>query len=205
MRLRIMLIGLGAMMLVAVVLGAMTMIVPGVASAGPDKTHVDRCPFQPEVLKTAAGAHERARKGWNAHKVKKDHGAIERVRIQARCAPTQDGRKYVNDQIDRARHRFKEAKVQQLYDRITASPGQSRLAVLRQCESTNRYNDPSAPAGAYGMLQGWSLAKTYLTKKMVRFFGFPPSPPYLATPTQQDVLASLLYQHKGTSPWECPF
>ena len=60
--------------------------------------------------------------------------------------------------------------------------------MLRQCESTNRYNDPAAPAGAYGMLQGWALALTYWTKEMTRYFGYPSSPPYTATPVQQDIL-----------------
>jgi hypothetical protein len=169
------------------------------------RTQVDRCPSQPDVLKTAAGAHKRAAKGWNAKTLRKDAQTIQRVRIQARCAPTQEGRRYVRDQIERARAHFHKAKVAAYYAKLTAAPGQARLAVLRQCESTNRYNDPAAPAGAYGMLQGWSLALTYWTSKMDRYFGHPSSPPYTATPEQQDILASLLYQHHGTGPWECPF
>ena len=169
-----------------------------------ERTKIDRCPSQPDILKTAAGAKHRAEKGWNARTLHKDKGTIERVRIQSRCAPTQEGRKYVKDQIDRAKRKYHAAKVQDLYDRITASPGQARLAVLRQCESTNRYNSPDAPAGAYGMTPpAWSLAKTYWTKKMTRYWGSPPTPPYLATEVQQDVLASLLYQHGGN--WSCAF
>jgi hypothetical protein len=168
-------------------------------------TKVDRCPNQPDVLKTAAGAHKRAAKGWNAKTLRKDKQTIERVRIQARCAPTQEGRRYVREQIERARAHYRKSKVAAYYAKLTAAPGQARLAVLRQCESTNRYNDPAAPAGAYGMLQGWSLALTYWTSKMDRYFGHPSSPPYTATPEQQDILASLLYQHHGTGPWECPF
>lgn len=185
---------------------ALVLLPPSESNAA---TSVDRCPNQPEVLKTTAGAHERAQKGWNSETVKKNPKTIHRVRIQSRCAPTQEGRKFVNKHIDKARAQYKKAKkkaqAKKLYNKITSAPGQARLAVLRQCESTNRYNDPSAPAGAYGMLQGWSLAQTYYTKKMVKFFGSPSSPPYTATPVQQDILASLLYQHHGTSPWECPF
>lgn len=180
-----------------------------ITATAPGKTNVDRCPNAPEVLKTPAGAHERAAKGWNRKTLKKNRGAIQRVRTQARCVPTKNGRQHVQTQIDTARYKYKKAKFKAakkaLYNKITSAPGQARLAVLRQCESTNRYNDPSAPAGAYGMLQGWSLAQTYYTKKMRKYFGNPSSPPYTATPDQQDILASLLYQHHGTSPWECPF
>lgn len=178
-------------------------------NGGASATNVDRCPNQPAVLKTAKGAKKRAHKAWNHRTLKKDKDAIQRVRIQARCVPTVKGRAHVKHHIDEARGDYKKAKYRykkhQLYKKITAAPGQARLAVLRQCESTNRYNSPAAPAGAYGMLQGWALAQTYYTGKMERFFGPIPSQPYLATPAQQDILASLLYQHHGTSPWECPF
>lgn len=186
---------------VGILLPAFVMLVA--AASGGSRTQVDRCPNQPEVLKTASGAHKRAQKGWNSEKVKKDKETIQRVRTQARCAPTKEGRKYVNEQIDKAKKQYKKAKIEKFYRKLTAVPGQAWLRAIRQCESTNRYNDPSAPAGAYGMLQGWDLALTYWTKKMTRYFGYPSSPPYTATRKQQDILASLLYQHYGPSPWEC--
>jgi hypothetical protein len=191
--------------LMVALLAVFVVAIVAITATADARTQVDRCPSQPDVLKTAAGAHKRAAKGWNAKTLDRDKETIRRVRIQARCAPTQEGRRYVREQIERARRHFHKAKVAAYYAKLTAAPGQARLAVLRQCESTNRYNDPSAPAGAYGMLQGWSLALTYWTSKMTRYFGYPSSPPYTATPEQQDILASLLYQHQGTSPWECPF
>jgi len=179
------------------------LLVPSLGSAEP-QGRPDYCDRYP-ALQTAHGAYKRAQKGWNAKKVKTNRGAQKRVRIQSHCAPTKQGRKHVKLAIKKARKHYKKAEVRALYDEITSAPGQARLAVLRQCESTNRYNDPAAPAGAYGMLQGWSLAKTYYTSEMRKAFGDPPSPPYLATPEQQDILASLLYQHHGTGPWECGF
>jgi len=157
-------------------------------------------------VSTTKKAHHRAHRGWDDKKIVKRPKVIERVRLQARCVPDGKPEAFVRGHIEKARKQYKEAKTaQKLYRRLTSAPGQARLAALRQCESTNRYNDPAAPAGAYGMLQGWDLALTYWTKKMTRYFGYPSSPPYTATPTQQDILASLLYQHHGTSPWECPF
>lgn len=201
--------------LIAVVLGIIVGLILAPDSDGAVKTNIDRCPNQPEVLKTTAGAHKRAQKGWDSQKLKKNHSTIERVRIQSRCAPTKEGRRFVNWQIRLARAEYKKAKkkalVKKLYDNITSAPGQARLAVLRQCESTNRYNDPSAPAGAYGMLQGWALSGDYFAsddraKKWQKLTGDgPTSPPYTASKHEQDIRASLLYQHHGTSPWECPF
>jgi len=160
-------------------------------------------------VSTTDKAHHRAQRGWDSDKVKKRPKVIDRVRLQARCVPDGAPQAFVKGHIKQARKQYRKAKekakIKAFYDKLTASPGQARLAVLRQCESTNRYNDPAAPAGAYGMLQGWSLALTYWTKKMTRYFGYPSSPPYTATPDQQDILASLLYQHHGTGPWECPF
>jgi len=197
--------------LIAVILGIIVGLVIADDSKGFGKTNVDRCPNQPEVLKTAAGAHKRAQKAWDSRKVKRDQQTIKRVRIQARCAPTKEGRKYVREQIDQAKRQYRKAKIESIYDRLTAAPGQARLAVLRQCESTNRYNDPAAPAGAYGMLEGWALSGWYFNQerlplKWQRLTGDgPTSPPYLASPDEQDIRASLLYQHQGTSPWACPF
>jgi hypothetical protein len=198
----------------AILVALVLLIAPAAAEAGiigqpdPPAGRPDYCAKYP-ALQTVDGSKQRAKKGWNADKVKTNKGAQERVRIQSHCAPTKEGRKRIRDRIAKARSAYKAAKFEQarerLYDKITSAPGQARLAVLRQCESTNRYNDPSAPAGAYGMLQGWSLSLSYWTKKLTRYFGYPSSPPYTATPDQQDIAASLLYQHHGTSPWECGF
>lgn len=62
------------------------------------------------ILQTAAGAHRRAERGWDSEKVVKHQGAIERVRIQARCAPSQRGRAHVRNVIERAKHDYREAK-----------------------------------------------------------------------------------------------
>lgn len=63
-------------------------------------------------------------------------------------------------------------------------------ACIRQGESTDRYNDPSAPSGAYGIeddtwtqtlgLSGW---------------------PYEASPAEQDQAALTLYNEFGWQPW----
>lgn len=98
--------------LLALLVGIVALVLAPTASA---KTNVDRCPNQPDVLKVVKGAHERAQKGWNSKTLKKDKNAIERVRIQARCVPTQKGRKHVNEQIDKARAQFKDAKVEHIY------------------------------------------------------------------------------------------
>lgn len=178
----------------------------------PDKAHSATC--GPSVS-TTAKSHARAQRGWDSRKVKKHPDAIARVRLQSRCVPPGKPQAFVKDQISEARHEYKRAKrkhlAERLYDKITSAPGQARLAVLRQCESTNRYNDPSAPAGAYGMLQGWSLSGSYFAsdkraRKWQKITGDgPTSPPYMASPPEQDIRASLLYQHHGTGPWECPF
>ncbi len=81
-----------------------------IAVSAKAKTSVDRCPNQPAKLKTASGAHKRAQKGWDSKKVEKNHGAIKRVRTQSRCAPTQEGRKYVNKEIDKAKAQYRDAK-----------------------------------------------------------------------------------------------
>lgn len=199
---------LGALVATA---AALLLITTGEARA----TGVDRCPNQPDVLKVVDGAHKRAQKGWNHRTLKKDPQTIKRVRIQARCAPTKKGRRHVKRQISVARAQYKKAKkkalIRRIYNKITSAPGQARLAVLRQCESTNRYNSPAAPAGAYGMLQGWALSGSYfssekLPRKWQRLTDDgPTSPPWQASPHEQDIRASLLYQHHGTGPWECPF
>lgn len=191
-----------------IILGLAVLIVVAInviSAKAVQATTIDRCPNQPQVLKTAEGAHKRAAKGWNAKKVKKDKSAIERVRIQSRCAPTKDGRKYVKNEIKNAKKRYKKAKIDRLYNELTASPGQARLQRLRWCESGNRYNDPSAPAGAYGMLQGWSVSLSYYKESgWIKLTGDKPdSPPYTAGKKEQDIRASLLHQHGGS--WECAY
>jgi hypothetical protein len=60
---------------------------------------------------------------------------------------------------------------------------------IRVHESNNRYNDPSAPSGAYGI-----LASTWHS------FGFS-GMPYQAAPIVQDSLALRLYNMYGFHPW----
>lgn len=166
-------------------------------------------------VSTTKKAHQRAQHGWDSEKVKKRPKVIARVRLQSRCVPDGAPAEFVKERIAEARKEYRKAKkkekIKTIYRKITSAPGQVRLAVLRQCESTNRYNSPAAPAGAYGMLQGWALSGTYfssekLPRKWQRLTGDgPTSPPYMASPDEQDIRASLLYQHHGTSPWACPF
>lgn len=183
-------------LLVAMLIAILLLVITHDAEAAQSKSKCD------PVLTTTKGAHDRAQKGWNSNKLKKSHEAIARVREQARCVPDGKPRHYVKTQIRKAKKQFKQ-EPDRMYDEITSSPGQDRLARLRWCESGNRYNDPSAPAGAYGMLHGWAESQRYYTSKMKRAFGTPTSPPYTTAPVIQDVLASLLYQHGGW--WECPF
>lgn len=60
---------------------------------------------------------------------------------------------------------------------------------IRVHESGNRYNDPSAPSGAYGMLfSTWSS------------LGFSDEP-YQSDPATQDAMALKLYNEYGWQPW----
>jgi hypothetical protein len=62
-------------------------------------------------------------------------------------------------------------------------------ACIRVHESGDRYNDPSEPSGAYGILIGtW------------RSFGYS-GWPYQASPSVQDALALRLYSLDGFRPW----
>lgn len=170
--------------------------------AGGEAGRPDRCDQFP-ALATAQGAKQRAEKGWNADKLKTSKSAQKRVRIQAKCAPSADGRKHVRHAIEDARYQY---KVEVLYVKLTDPPGQDRLRVLRGCESgAYGYHSPAAPAGAYGMLQGWAVSLPYyLDSGWVELTGDEPtSQPYQASKRQQDIRASLLYRHGGS--WECPF
>jgi hypothetical protein len=64
---------------------------------------------------------------------------------------------------------------------------------IRVHESGNRYNDSSAPSGAYGI-----LASTWHS------FGFS-GWPYQAAPAVQDALALRLYSMYGFHPWSSRF
>ncbi len=66
-------------------------------------------------------------------------------------------------------------------------------ACIRMRESGDRYNDPSAPSGAYGI-----LASTWHS------FGFS-GWPYQAAPAVQDDLALKLYSLYGFHPWSSRF
>jgi len=66
-------------------------------------------------------------------------------------------------------------------------------ACIRMRESGDRYNDPSAPSGAYGI-----LASTWHS------FGFS-GWPYQAAPAVQDALALKLYSLYGFHPWSSRF
>jgi muramidase (phage lysozyme) len=60
---------------------------------------------------------------------------------------------------------------------------------IRVHESGDRYNDPSAPSGAYGILES--------TWQSFGYSGWP----YQADPAVQDALALRLYAEGGFSPW----
>jgi muramidase (phage lysozyme) len=62
-------------------------------------------------------------------------------------------------------------------------------ACIRVHESGDRYNDPSEPSGAYGI-----LISTW------RSFGYS-GWPYQASPSVQDALALRLYSLDGFRPW----
>jgi len=66
-------------------------------------------------------------------------------------------------------------------------------ACIRMRESGDRYNDPSAPSGAYGILLS--------TWHSFGFSGWP----YQAAPAVQDDLALKLYSLYGFHPWSSRF
>lgn len=177
-----------------------SMLAPTVA--GGEGGRPDRCDRFP-ALQTARGAKQRAEKGWDAGKLKTSHSAQVRVRIQSKCAPSRAGRKHVRGAIHRARFQYKKAS---LYFELTDPPGQDRLRVLRGCESgAYGYHSAAAPAGAYGMLEGWSESLPYYKHSgWIELTGDEPTAkPYQASRAQQDIRASLLYRHGGW--WECAF
>lgn len=189
---------LAVLLVLAAVLSAL--LLP--TAAGGETGRPDRCEQFP-TLSTAQGAAARAEKAWNADKLKTSKSAQKRVRIQAKCAPTAEGRKHVRKLIKDARTDY---KIEVLYVKLTDPPGQDRLRVLRGCESgAYGYHSPAAPAGAYGMLQGWAVSLPYyLDSGWIELTGDEPtSQPYQASKRQQDIRASLLYRHGGS--WECPF
>jgi hypothetical protein len=73
------------------------------------------------------------------------------------------------------------------------SPYTADWMCIRIHESGNRYNDPSEPSGAYGI-----LISTW------RSFGYS-GWPYQASPVVQDHLALELYQEYGFRPWSSRF
>ncbi len=62
-------------------------------------------------------------------------------------------------------------------------------ACIRDRESNDRYGDPSAPSGAYGIIQS--------TWHSYGYSGWP----YQAPPATQDALALRLYNSYGWAPW----
>jgi hypothetical protein len=62
-------------------------------------------------------------------------------------------------------------------------------ACIRVRESGDRYNDPSAPSGAYGIIS--------ITWHSYGYSGWP----YEASPATQDALALKLYNRYGWQPW----
>ncbi len=66
-------------------------------------------------------------------------------------------------------------------------------ACIRDRESGDRYNDPSAPSGAYGILLS--------TWQSFGYSGWP----YEAAPAVQDALALRLYDEDGWTPWSSRF
>jgi muramidase (phage lysozyme) len=62
-------------------------------------------------------------------------------------------------------------------------------ACIRVRESGDRYNDPSAPSGAYGIIS--------VTWHSYGYSGWP----YEASPATQDALALKLYNRYGWQPW----
>ncbi len=62
-------------------------------------------------------------------------------------------------------------------------------ACIRDRESNDRYSDPSAPSGAYGIIQS--------TWHSYGYSGWP----YEAAPAIQDALALRLYNSYGWAPW----
>ncbi len=173
---------------------ALTIAMVGLIAAPAKATKVDRCPQQPKVLRTAEGALERARKGWDAEHVSKDEDAIARVRTQARCAPTKKGRRHIRDVIADARAAYKGAKVAEeianAYGDIDP-PGEAYLAGLRACESGGDYSINSGN-GFYGAYQF-----DFQTWASVGGSGLPSD----ASPDEQDYRAALLWRSRGSAPW----
>ena len=62
-------------------------------------------------------------------------------------------------------------------------------ACIRDRESNDRYNTPSAPSGAYGILDS--------TWQSLGYSGWP----YQASPTLQNEAALRLYNMYGWQPW----
>lgn len=157
----------------------------------------DYCENYP-TLQTAKGSFDRAQKGWNSDKLKKNQSTIERVRIQSNCAESKKGRKVVKDNIDKAKKQFKRAKKNALYDDLINPPGAAYLASLRSCEAGGTYK--TYPSGAYGWLgNSWQLTESRYNKTK---WPEPSAPsPTSGSNDQQDIRAAILYQMYGSDPW----
>lgn len=68
---------------------------------------------------------------------------------------------------------------------------------IRVHESGDRYNDPTAPSGAYGI----EFTSSVPTWQSLGYGGAP----WQGTPAQQDAAALILYHRYGWTPWSSRF
>lgn len=166
------------------------LILPATAGADARPPVCDRHP----VLATAKGAHERAAKGWNARTLKTNGEAIQRVRVQRRCAPSKKGRRHVRHVIADARAEYQRAveQAENPYPDPESLPYYSQLYSIAGCESGH---DPGAvsPDGTYrGLFQF-----DYGTWGTVGGSGDPAA----ASVEEQYFRANTLYSQRGSQPW----
>jgi hypothetical protein len=166
------------------------LILPATAGADARPPVCDKHP----VLATAAGAVERAAKGWNARTLKTNGEAIRRVRVQRRCAPSKKGRRHVRHVIADARREYKTAveAAGNPYPDPPLLAYYSELYAIGGCESGH---DPAAvsPDGTY---RGY-FQFDYGTWGSVGGSGDPAA----ASVEEQYYRANTLYSQRGSQPW----
>jgi hypothetical protein len=137
--------------------------------------------------------------------------AVEGFRARLACAPAgsrshlrQFWRSLQRDYYSARRVRLWRARVTPYYG-CTSSGGCHAWAIpayIVECESGGRYNDPSAPNGAYSLLSNaLQGVPTWDTWRPASAAG--DANPYEAPPKAQDIAAHRLWVAYGSEPWEC--
>lgn len=135
------------------------------------------------------------------------HATIKAQRHRLRCAAGPGHRKAMKTRWRADQKQFYEHRSRMLWrTRVTPYPGGGHWWAIPYyivvCESGGRYNDPSAPNGAYSLLAGpLQGVPTWETWRPSWASGY--ELPYQAPPKAQDLAAHKLYRAYGLEPWEC--